>query len=635
MSLNYPEKLNTVAVYDPRTIITNQRDYAILKGGQSVNFKQYTTTSISNSSLSFSCPPPSGSIIVDRKVKLLVPIRLTLTGPGVTGQALLQPGRDGPRAFGLMKSLQTVIITINNQTVSMNMADIISALLHYNTREEVKMQDYSTTPTTQDQYQEYSSGFGTSRNSLGLYGDAQDQSMTGNAGFPSFNIISNAPGSGVAVVDIMFCENLFISPFIWGKHQAGGFYNVTTMDFTFNFLSGANGNRFWSHDASSPGGTITGTSFTIGGLNGGPTSFSSTTGNSPVMLFEYITPNQQQIVGPMTSIPYPLFDVQEYQTNGPTFGAYGSGTDIQQIPSNNIQLSSIPRRIYVYVRQQNQDFYSSCSNTDTFFQIQSVNVQFQNQSGLLNSANMIQLYDMSVKNHCQDSWAQWSGGPVISPAPWGITGPTGPVYQGTVGSVLCLEFGTDIALQDVLDAPGKLSASTLQIFVNCRNMAQSSITATLFIVTVSEGVFEVESLNRATQSIGVITSKDILDAVGKPGVDYQDAQDINGGDFFSGLKNFGQKIHDFIKQHKLVSRGLSAVGRVIPEARLATAPLGLLAQKYGYGEGEGEGVLVGGRRHYGRGEGVMAGVMAGEGEGVLVGGRAMHRRDLKQRMHKY
>lgn len=603
MSLN-PEKLHTVAVYDPRLMITNERDYAVMKGGQSVLYKQYATTAANNSSLVFSCPPPSGSIVVDRKVMLYCPIRLTMTGVPAINTPLIQNGHDAPRAFGLMKSIQTMIATINNQTVSINMADIIGPLLQYNTDTCLQAGEYSVSPTYQDQFQEYGSGVGFTRSSLGLYGEGLDQTQMGNAGFPSFTIVTNpispdGTSTVTAVVDISFCENLFLAPFLWGKHNSGGFYNVTAMDFTFNFLSGANGSRFWSHDptvGANLSGPILTTSFQIGNQVGGPVSFTSTSGNAPLMFFTYITPNQQQILGPLSSIVYPLFDVQEYQTNNPQAGAFGSGSDFGQIVSNNIQLSSIPRRVYLWIRQQNQDFYQvpqgGCNVPDAYFQIQSINVQYQNQSGLLNSANMIQLFEVSKKNHYQGNWAQWSGGAVYNNIAWGGTGPVLGAKVGTVGSVLCLQFADDIGLQDVLDAPGKLSPSTLQVTVNYRNMAARAIVPTLFLVTVNEGVFEVESQNRATQSIGVLTSEDILDAQTRPGVSYYDVQQINGGDFWSGLKNFGQNLNSFLKDTGIISKSLPLLG-LIPGVGPLISSIGTpIAKSLGYGNG----VMVGGRR---------------------------------------
>src|SRR5690606_32698689 len=122
------------------------------------------------------------------------------------------------------------------------------------------------------------------------------------------------------------------------------------------------------------------------------------------------------------------------------------------LSSNNIQLNSIPRRMYIYVRERNQDLYSTPNNPDTYFSIENISIQFQNKNGLLASASKQQLYEISVKNHCNMSWTQWSGGPVVNSAlPFGSTAN----HYGTIGSILCIEYASDIGL-DSIEAPGKL-----------------------------------------------------------------------------------------------------------------------------------------------------------------------------------
>lgn len=64
MSLSY-NPLNPVLVRDPITDVGTTKDYAILKGGNQVSWKRYTTTSISQSAITFSTPPPSGNVFVD------------------------------------------------------------------------------------------------------------------------------------------------------------------------------------------------------------------------------------------------------------------------------------------------------------------------------------------------------------------------------------------------------------------------------------------------------------------------------------------------------------------------------------------------------------------------------------------
>ena len=603
MSLNF-EPIRPVLVRDPVTILEDKRGFAVLKSGSQVSWKQWTSTSISTTSINYSCPPPSGSIIVDRKIKHYIPMRLTYTGIPPNGATLLNPNYDAPRAFPLASIYETIQASINNQSISFSCADVIQALLRFNTDEDLKEGDYSSTPSFQDQSQQYIDLYNSVRSPLQNYGDSPDESVMGRGGFP-FTIVANPVSGGVnavtAIVDVAFCENLYMSPFYFGKDNSQGFFNVNTMDFTFNFISSI-ANRVWSHIPTINGvaNAITASTCTFGGgqtMSPALTTFAG--GQVPCLFIKYITPQETQVLSPQMVLTYPYFDIQRYASNVGTIASGASTT----YPSNNIQLSSIPRRMYVYVRQTNAELYGNARHTDTYAQINNISIQFMNKNGLLSSCNMEQLYDMSKKNHCNMSWTQWSGGPVYRPGDWATT-------MGTVGSIVCIEFATDIGL-DSLDAPGKLAQCMLQVTVNFKNISDHAIDTVLMVVPILEGTFSIMGLGQASRNIGVLSSNDILYAQANPWVNYNDVQKVNGGDFFSGLYDFGKSVHDFVKGHKLISKGLlSPLGTVLDVVTglPISKPLGYVGKYLGYGEG---GVLV----------------------DTNQGGQAVSRAALKRRLH--
>ena len=105
MSFSY-EKLTPVLIEDPVTQVGDVAAYAVLQGGNKISFKTFTSTNIAASSISFSCPPPSTNVIVDRNILLTLPIRLTFSGTVTTSNAgyvpptsLLNSGFDAPRAI--------------------------------------------------------------------------------------------------------------------------------------------------------------------------------------------------------------------------------------------------------------------------------------------------------------------------------------------------------------------------------------------------------------------------------------------------------------------------------------------------------------------------------------------------------
>lgn len=599
MSLSY-QKLDVVEVRDPRTILLNKRDYAALRCGSQTSWKPFTTTSVSNSSINFSCPPPSGGFIVDRKQYLMLPIRLTFTGTAPVGELLLNPGQDCPRAFPISSAIDVLQVTINNQGVSINMADMIQALLHFNTDEELLTHEYSMTPSLLDQSQAYSQLFGSSRSPMAFYGDTPQGSVPSRASFP-FTIVSNT--NTTAVVDMLVCEPLFLSPFYWGKQNESGFYNVTTMDFNITFLNQA-GNRMWSHDAVSAGVQTSITNIASSFNNFSP-AFSYNV-NQPFMLFQYITPNETQVIPYNVPITYPYFEVQRYVTDSSNAIAPG-GQFV--FTSNNIQLNSIPRRMYVYVRERNADLYSTPNNPDTYFSIEApFNVQWENQNNLFASATKQDLYKMSKKNHCDLSWTQWSGGPVMAQNSF-------TTQIGTVGSLIAIEFATDIGLSS-LDAPGKLKQGMLQIQGVATNVSNRSITPSLYIIIVNEGTFTVEGLGKASTNIGVLSSEDILNARSAPFVNYNDVEDVNGGNFWSGLKNAVRKVGSFVKDNRVLSSTLGAIPH----------PYAQIGSQVAKAVGLGEGVLIGGCDGCpSMGDGVSVG-------GDSYGGARLSRTQLRRRI---
>lgn len=603
--------LKVVEVRDPRTVI-REKEYALLKGGSQVSWKPYTTTSVSNSSIQFSTPPPNPKIFIDRKMYLQLPVRIVLNVSVPNANPLLRAGYDAPRAFPISSALNTLTVNINNTAVSINMSDVIQALLRFNTGQMLKEHDYSMTPSCLDQYQEYIDGVGAIRNPLGQYGDSNDESVMGRGGFSHFTVVSNTAAQ--AVIDCIFTEPIFLSPFYFGSGNATGFIGVQTMDWNFTFQSNA-AYRMWSHalgGAAAPGlitsGQVAFSSFTS--LFATPFSYG---GIVPQLLFNYITPQELQMIP--SAMQYSYFNIDRYPTDFPTLGPNISTT----LVSNNIQLQSIPRRIYVFARNNNATLLSSPSFTDTFLRINNITLNWNNHSGLLSSATAYDLYKISVKNHCNLSWTQWSGGPVYN---------AGSLVTkvGTIGSIVCIELGTDIGLGDV-ECAGLLGTYQLQINVGVTNINQSSeVNPTLYIIAVSEGVFNILD-NRSVSQIGVVSKQDILDAKQHLAdyVDYEMIQSVNGGNFFSGLEKFGhnliERIRPFAKQVYEIGKKVAPYVKTAYDIGKTVAPI--IATLAGLGE-EG-GVLVGDQEYIYEGNGTMVG-------GAPVGGRMMSKSKLKSRL---
>jgi hypothetical protein len=547
--------LRTIKVLDPRVMISNERTYAILEGGQQVSYKAYTTTSVSSDSIQFSAAPPSPQIIVDRKIYLTLPVRLYFsTNAPVAGKPLLRAGMDGPRAYPIASSISNIAAVLNNSTITMNTSDVIQPLLRYNTGQQLKIGDYSLTPSMLDQAQNYSDLYLSNRSPLQFYSDTVDGVGESRSAFP-FTIVFN--NENEACVDMVVTEQLMLPPLYWGSGNMGGFIHLQTFDLNINFLA-ATPYRMWSHDevsdpASIPG-PITGGKFAFANFESiAALAWSYPEAAQPTLNFCYITPRELSSIP--RSVTYPYFTIDRYPTpiNDIDPGANYS------ISCGNIQLGSIPRRIYVAVRPDNNVLAANPNTPDVFASIDKISVNWGNSSGLLASATKNQLYCMSLKNHLNQTWVQWSGSAVNSAGVPFVSGGTsnppvkgvGGLRIGTCGGPLCIEMSTDIGLNSS-ECPGQLGNYMLQIDIQGKNCNLSKkVKLTAYIIIVSEGIFTLES-NQGIAQIGVVSKTDVLTAQQHISdyINYEDIQEVYGGasgNFLTGIKKFGKNLWHSLK----------------------------------------------------------------------------------------
>lgn len=478
-------------------------------------------------------------------------------------------------------------MTINNQSMSINISDTLSAMEHFNIDRKLKATDFSKCPTYGAcQSQQFSDLFGANRSPMSLYGDGLDDLAP--AAFP-FTIVSQTndnagvgASTAVSVVDFVTTEQLFLSPLYWGPFDtdASAFWGVRTFDMTLNFLNQA-AQRMIAIDNVS-----TGVAYNPATWNS-QVQFSDFAGgfsyedNQPLLLFQYLTPQiTDKAVGMDKILNYPYFNVERFPTDLPV-----APPGVRQVASsNNIQLNSIPSKLYIFLRKRNQDLNSLPFSADTFMQINSVSIQWGNRNGVLASADQRQLYDLACKNGFMGSWAAWSGQRLNKPALASAGFGTPAQQYAGLGSILALDT-LDLGLS-ALDAPGKLAQLMLQVQVNYTNVSNANIQPTMYVVAVSQGLFTLYN-GQASALIGVLTSEDILRSHKQTGhemISYAEVRRINGGNFLSDIKD------------KL----MSVWKKIKPYAATALQAANTVAPLLGLGE---DGMMAG--------EGVRAGVRAG------------------------
>ncbi len=546
MSLNQVP-LQVAKVMDPRMNIDQTKIYCAVKGSLVNSWQQFPATNLSNSNVQITANPPNRNVAVSRLIFKKNSYSIVVGGTNTSGGPLLNPGYFGPRAYPIVSTTSAEQITVNNSTfVQSPMSQYWPSLLWYHNNHHNRFAQYSLTPSMLDQFQNYTDGTGTVRNPLAAYGDNSYENTRG--GYAGLVIAPGGnPNGGTSVtLTLTVTEPMFLSPFVFGEHSncASAMIGVQNISYTANYGNLA---RLLSLTPDQgTGGTVNITSIAV-------------TLNAAALLFEYLTPD------PLMHIPRSLetsyFSIVSYPTS--------LGTNIAQngtcsITMNSVQVTSIPKRLYIFARQD--DSKQSAFTSDSYFSLRSdVNplVMTWNNQQFFSQASCQDLYNISIKNGSQMSFSQ---------------------FTNFTGSVLCLEFGTDIGLMSD-ESAGVLGNYQLGLTAQFVNTSSVTINPTLYVVIVYEGAVTIYDGN-ASQMIGVLSRQDVLDAKMSPEITYKKQNDVYGGTFFSRLKGLAQRGNDFLKRTKLLSRTLG----VLPYTKVGA----VAADALGYG-------VSGGRRLRGAG----------------------------------
>lgn len=561
-------------VFDPRCEVDASRQYWIKKGGSQVSQQPFVTQNYSNSQIQWSVSPPSNSTIIDRHIKMRIPFRITIAGAD-QGSALYQlnQGLNAIRAYPITQCISSMALQLNNTTFNVTPNEYISALAwcdNFNYNTQVGM---STFPTLLDQSQSYGDLVGSSRNPLNGYLDS-DYWQDGRGSF-AVTVVSNT--NTAAVLDVIITEDLFISPLLFGgpsQTLESGLVGLNTLNLTLQL---GNLSRILSHDATN-GHTFTSVSVSVE--------------PSPTLLITYITP--ELIADIPQQVVYGFENPVVYQTTIGSVNALASTT----VQSNNLQINTIPSRIYVYARRRDVDLQGASGYTfsDCFANLSAVSISWDNRVGILSSATEQDLYQMSIDNGLQMSWNQWHGAGTEG-APIGV------------GSVLVMEPYKSWGLSS-LQAPGLYGSQfNLQIQATFKNLASVAVNYDMFVVIINEGVLTIDKSGNSVQQLGVLSKKDILDSPSLPLMSYKLAKTMYGGNFLSDLKQFGSRAIGAIKKAlpttvKIARSVKPAIEAFAPESIPAIEAADQVARSLGYGR---------------RGKGV-------------VGGKAISRRMLRERM---
>lgn len=577
-----------VLVKDDRLMVTDKIKYAVHKGGQQMTAAQFNAISQSTSSHTYNIQIPSENTAVDRRIMwqstVTLKIQVNPAGTEIDGFDTRPVGslpinygtQDALSPFPLHNLCTVMTATINNNSVSINIRDVLPAILRFHDKRDLARYN-GMTPTMYDTYYDYKDGLGANNNVLGGWSLTADNDLSQRGSWVLDSVSSNAtsyvalkPTDNVAYVTFTVTEPLLLSPFIYGncKSNSQAFYGIQNANFIFNVGSG---DRVWRS------------------ANNWNQQVSVYGFNNSRLLFNFLTFHPSDLVPSRNIVPY--YELPRYiSPNQPTFLPNQTLT----LRSQSLQLNQIPDKLIIFVRKAMSD--QRPNDSDSFLVINNISINFNNSSGILASASQNDLYRYSIENGSNQSFYEFSGGASTSTSLLADVSGNNPPGSGTriplTGSLLVLDFAKDIQLVDDFYSCGSLGNFNLQFNLTCTNQSKNTLNNTeIVVITMNSGIW-VNERGTSTVYTGILTKQDVLDASTQEAYTRSDVRRMVGGGFLDTLKSVTGKL--LPKLPSLAKVGLSMVPDSSPMgkyAKMGEAGLGAL----GYGRSGGG--SSGGARH--------------------------------------
>jgi len=533
-----------VLVKDPRLDVTDSIKYAVIKGGQNVTMSKFQAVSASSSQLVFNVQVPSEQTIIDRRVLLRATLKVTVTAAsnGLKNANVCYGINAALASFPLHQCMDTLSATINNNTVTCNIKDVLPVILRLLDDDDLIYHNGST-PAFNDIVGLYytsadASDFSFLSNSNTSLWAVTDQKRFHRGAFPIKSYVNPGEDGNINVITYEITEPLLLSPFMFSKTKANnqGFYGIQNMNIVANLNNGARAFRGpTAGDASflNPSGVG---ALVDAGISGVAVDFWTV---KPELLFTFLTPHPSDLMPARNIVPY--YELPRYINGGQAACDAGSQSNGALAPTayplkfNAIQLNQIPDKLILFARVK-----SSASKgwglADVALPIKSISINFNNNSGILASATTQELWQMSKNNGANTTWPEFCGwGTSVNNNGQGLVVAAVPLS----GSYLILEFGKDIQLTEDFYSCGSLGNFNLQCDVVANNNTTYAIAdndVELVCITMNSGVFVCERGTSATYT-GILTKQDVLEASAQEYYTHDDVKRIVGGGFWDSIKS--------------------------------------------------------------------------------------------------
>lgn len=454
---------------DPRLRINDKIGYALKRHPAQNSYIQYgANTDNNNNNIAFNIQLPSNNTIINREVLFESTIDVKINYNANIKMNDLEYNPSSSEAFSSFPLHQCIIngiISINGTQLPNNMMSELLPIILNNMTDE-KMQLYqSGTPCYRDNYFNYEDALGNySSNPLAGFGYFNSNKLIPRGAYP-INTLAHVVATDQLVpfdstsddvidyliVSITVREPLLFEPFYAYSKDNDGAGLTGVMNINCNFIMTNNANRCYRVANA----YFNGETFVYRSQK--PT-YTIDRYHDSKLIFNFCNVGSNDQFLNKCVVGMSRFD--RYYTD---IGSWAAG-DQRTVESVNVQLSEIPQYLILFARPTNQ----TVNMPDAFLSAQSINLSFNNRVGLLSQATPVNLHRMSISNNSNQHYLEFAGNagyfyqPSLSSTYAGLK----QVSIPTCGSIIVLEFGTDIELGSDLLTVGSQGQFNVYIQIN-------------------------------------------------------------------------------------------------------------------------------------------------------------------------
>lgn len=520
MSVVVPDRL----AIDPQINIKKDVFAVINKGPQASTRNAQIATDVSPNTIQYTIQLNNQQNLISRYMKTKTPLTVTLnaTDGGYPLSNLLNNGLFAPRQFPLSSVTNSLAVTINNQSSSVEPYKWIHQLSLFPGNDQapdVVAKNLSLSPWLADQSQNYSDLATSSKNPLASYENSQFYSEGRGSFNGQFQIVSSSNTQLVFTWDLI--EPVMHPLFTYDpSKKSEAFMGLNQLVINYTLLDAA---RMFSLD-------------TVSAPN--VTSINVSIGRACELQMIWFTTYPE--------VPYPdhqIIPFNKIMTNTSQLQVPISPGASTQLQSQTFAMSACPKKIWISAQNNtNAAGLTGASYTDSYLQIQNVNIIFNNVSSLLSNYSIYDLYDECVA----------SEGSVQ----------TFEQFAYHQGGVICIDTVKLLQLPQSM-CPGVLAQGgsiNFSVQLTVKNISSNTITPLLTVFWAIPSVYTSTINSTANINEGYFSQEEVLTAYNLEQVDQGNVHDnIYGGRVADKLKSLLQKGLDFAKQNKLVSKGLAMV----------------------------------------------------------------------------